>query len=67
MNEEIIKKRIILNLEIKDLLKAMDIIDGKKKEYGNKDISSMSEQEFLAFETECINDIKSRLENIFKE
>ena len=67
MSEEIIKKRLILNLEVKDLLKDMDMIDGKKKEYNNIDVSSMDELSFLNLETECIKDIRTRLENIFKE
>ena len=67
MNEEIIKKRIVLNLEVKDLLKDMDIIDGKIRDYPNKDVSSMNDLDFLNFEIKQINDIRVRLENIFKE
>ena len=67
MNEEIIKKRIFLNLKVKDLLKDMDIIDGKIRDYPNKDVSSMNDWDFLNFEIKQINDIRVRLENIFKE
>lgn len=66
MNEDALKRRLILDLAVKDLLKVMNVIDGKNVNVDNS-ITSLDEIQFLDLETKLINDVKSRLENIFKE
>ena len=66
MNEDALKRRLILDLAVKDLLKVINVIDGKNVNVDNS-ITSLDEIQFLDLETKLINDVKSRLENIFKE
>ncbi len=66
-NNDNIKKRVILNLEVLDLLKVMDVIDGKTNNLESYDVSSMAESEFLEKEISLVREIRTRLENIFKE
>lgn len=66
MNEDIVKRRLILDLAIKDLLKVMGIIDGIDFKDDNR-ISSFNEIQYLDYETNLINSVRDRLESIFKE
>ena len=66
MNEDIVKRRLILDLAIKDLLKVMGIIDGIDFKNNNR-ISSFNEIQYLDYETNLINSVRDRLESIFKE
>lgn len=66
MNEDIVKRRLILDLAIKDLLKVMGIIDGIDFKNNNR-ISSFNEIQYLDYETNLINSVRDRLEAIFKE
>ncbi len=66
MNEDIVKRRLILDLAIKDLLKVMGIIDGIDFKNDNR-ISSFNEIQYLDYETNLINSVRDRLEAIFRE
>lgn len=66
MNEDIVKRRLILDLAIKDLLKVMGIIDGKEFIDNNR-VSTFNEIQFLDYETMIVNSVKDRLESIFRE
>mgnify|MGYP004471208957 FL=1 len=66
MNEDIVKRRLILDLAIKDLLKVMGIIDGIDFKDDNR-ISSFNEIQYLDYETNLINSVRDRLEAIFRE
>lgn len=66
MNADIVKRRLILDLAIKDLLKVMGIIDGIDFKDDNR-ISSFNEIQYLDYETNLINSVRDRLESIFKE
>lgn len=67
MSEDIIKRRLILDLAINDLIKVMNIIDGENKHHSNNKISTFTEIQYLDYETQLINEVKTRLENIFKD
>ncbi len=66
MNEEVVKRRLILDLAIKDLLKVMGIIDGKEFIDNNR-VSTFNEIQYLDYETMIVNSVKDRLESIFRE
>ena len=66
MNEDIVKRRLILDLAIKDLLKVMGIIDGIDFKDDNR-ISSFNEIQYLDYETNLIKSVRDRLEAIFRE
>lgn len=66
MNEEIVKRRLILDLAIKDLLKVMGVIDGKEFIDNNR-VSTFNEVQYLDYETRLVNSVKDRLEAIFRE
>ena len=67
MNEEIVKKRLILDLAVKDLVKVMNIIDGKDIDYSTYKVRELNESDFLELEIKLVTETKERLENIFKE
>ena len=67
MSEELKKRQLILNLSVNDLVKTISIIDGKNNNYNNGDITNLDTISFLDLETKIINDLKKRLEDIFKE
>ena len=67
MNEEIVKKRLILDLAAKDLAKIMNTIDGKNIDYSTYKVKGLNESDFLDLEIKLITETKERLENIFKK
>lgn len=61
------EKRNKLNLEIRELLSVIDMIDGKKEEYVDYKENTMNEEEFLNQQIHLVNIAKTRIINIFKD
>lgn len=61
------EKRNKLNLELRSLLSAVDMIDGLKGEYLNYKENSLNEEEYLDEQIKLVVEAKSRLLNIFKK
>jgi hypothetical protein len=64
---QIEEKRNKLNLNIRELLSIVDMIDGKKEEYADYKENTMSEEEYLNQQIELINIAKNRMINIFRD
>lgn len=56
-----------LNLEIRNLLAIIDLIDGNEKKYENYVSNTLNENEFLNEQLKLVNEAKERLINIFKD
>lgn len=56
-----------LNLEIRELLKIIDVIDGNSKEYNDYKENSLNEENYLNEQIILVTEAKSRLVNIFKD
>lgn len=61
------EKRNKLNLEIRELLSVVDMIDGKKEEYVDYKENTMNEEEFLEEQLKLVNIAKNRMINIFRD
>ena len=61
------EKRNKLNLDLRELLSIVDMIDGLKGEYPDYKENSMNESDFLDQQIMLVNEVKSRLVNIFKK
>lgn len=61
------EKRNKLNLEIRELLSVVDMIDGKKEEYVDYKESEMSEEEFLNQQINLVSIAKKRMIDIFRD
>ena len=61
------EKKNTLNLELIHILYIMDIIDGKKEEYPNYVMGSLSDEDYMDIQIKLAQKIKNRLEDIFKE
>lgn len=67
MNKDIIEeKRNKLNLDIRELLAVIDLIDGTKKEYEDYTINSLDEASFLDQQIKLVGEAKERMIKIFK-
>lgn len=66
-NSNIEEKRNQLNLDIRGILAVIDLIDGNHKEYGNYEVNTLDENQFLDQQIKLVNEIKERLIDIFKE
>lgn len=68
MNNSLIEeKRNKLNLDIRDILAVIDLIDGKEKEYEDYITNSLDENGFLDQQIKLVEEVKERLINIFKD
>lgn len=65
MNQVEVKKNR-LNLEIRELLSLIDMIDGLKGEYLDYKENTLGEEEFLDEQIKLVVEAKTRLLNIFK-
>lgn len=61
------EKRNKLNLEIRQLLSIIDMIDGEKENYIDYKENSMNEEEFLNQQIDLVSTAKNRMINIFKD
>jgi len=61
------EKRNKLNLEIRELLSVVEMIDGKKEVYVDYKENTMTEEEFLNQQIKLVNLAKNRLINIFRD
>lgn len=59
-------KRNRLNLELRELLYLIDVIDGLKGEYLDYKEYSLNEEQFLEEQLNLVVEAKTRLMNIFK-
>jgi len=67
MEQNIIEeKNNKLNLEIREILTIIDLIDEKKRKYEDYVPNTINEFEFLDQQISLINEAKERLINIFK-
>lgn len=60
-------KRNRINLELRELLMIIKMIDGLDYEYANYETGKMSEEEFLDQQLILIEDVKTRLVDVFKK
>ena len=60
-------KRNKLNLEIRQLLSVIDMIDGKKEEYIDYKENTMNEEDFLNQQINLVSIAKNRIINVFKD
>ena len=61
------EKRNKLNLELRELLNVIDMIDGLKGEYSDYKEKSLNEEEYLSEQTKLVVEAKTRLINIFRD
>lgn len=67
MMQQVEEKRNKLNLQIRELLSIIDMIDGKKEEYVNYKKNTMNEEEFLDSQMKLIDVAKTRMIDIFRD
>lgn len=60
------EKRNQLNLELRNVLAIIDMIDGVSNNYENYVENTLNEDQFLDQQIKLIREIKNRLLNIFK-
>lgn len=63
---QIEEKRNKINLELRELLHIIDMIDGLKGEYIDYKENSLNEEQFLDEQIKLVVEAKTRLINIFK-
>ena len=63
---QIEEKRNKLNLELRELLYIVDMIDGLKGEYIDYKDNALNEEEYLDEQLKLVVEAKTRLINIFK-
>lgn len=63
---QIEEKKNKLNLEIRELLSLIDMIDGLKGEYFDYKENTLSEEKYLDEQIKLIIEAKSRLINVFR-
>ena len=63
---QIEEKRNKINLELRELLHIIDMIDGLKGEYIDYKENSLNEEMFLDEQIKLVVEAKTRLVNIFK-
>ena len=61
------EKKNKLNLDIRNLLAVIDLIDGNKKDYENYVSNTLNESQFLDQQIKLVNEAKQRLINIFRD
>lgn len=66
MNNLVEELKNQLNLDIRELLKIIDIIDGNVKEYKDYKENTLNEENYLREQIFLVNEAKTRLLNIFK-
>lgn len=64
---QIEEKRNKINLELRELLHIIDMIDGLKGEYIDYKENSLNEEMFLDEQIKLVVEAKTRLINIFKD
>ena len=64
---EIETKRNELNLEIRQIISIMNIIDGRTADTENYEVGQLSELEYLEKQLNMVKNIKERLTSIFKD
>ncbi len=67
MINQIEAKRNKLNLEIRELLIIVDMIDGRKDEYSDYKENTMTEEEFLDQQISLVSIAKNKMINIFRD
>lgn len=60
------EKRNQLNLELRNVLAIIDMIDGVSNNYENYVENTLNEDQFLDQQIKLIREVKNRLLNIFK-
>lgn len=63
---QIEEKRNKINLELRELLHIIDMIDGLKGEYIDYKENSLNEEQFLDEQIKLVVEAKTRLINVFK-
>ncbi len=66
MTNNIEEKRNQLNLELRNLLSVIDMIDGLKGEYKNYEENSLDEERFLDEQILLVVEARTRLTDIFR-
>ena len=65
MNKE--EKKNKLNLEIRELVSIIGMIDGIQKTYDDYEVDSLNDEMFLDKQISIVEDAKKRLINVFKD
>ncbi|MBR6689833.1 MAG: hypothetical protein IKL65_00685 [Bacilli bacterium] len=61
------EKKNKLNLEIRELLNVIDMIDGLKGEYFDYKENTLNEEDYLDQQLKLVVEAKTRLMNLFKD
>ncbi len=65
--KDVEEQKKTLNLETRELLAIMDMIDGNTREYENYVENTLNESEFLDLQIKLVSEVKHRLIDIFRD